>query len=203
MIGLIIICLLPNHEELVYRTYDEGKEGTMSIISNRDSLGYHVIYTWEDRILELVFDSVSMSTRFVKKTVGEKVELEVHKEDDRFKVTYKGKKQTYHEKKPVYDRHAIEFAFRGFSFHAAFDERIRFHVPEFMIINADVKVMAEETLANALGDIACWKVRLKPRVIFTNTSFYFWIEKEFPFRFLRFEDSSGKHTIELLEYEMK
>lgn len=200
MMLLLLIFVLPDHEIITYRTYDEGKEGTMSIVSERDSVGLHVTYTWEDRVLEVIFDTVDMSTRYVRKAIGDKVELKVERQGDKFKVHFKGKKQTYNEKKPVYDRHAIEFALRGMTYDPLFDERIRFHVPEFMIINADVKVAAVDTIQSQFGAIPCWKIRLKPRVIFTNMVFYFWIEKEFPFRFLKYEDSSGKHAIELIEY---
>jgi hypothetical protein len=44
-------------------------------------------------------------------------------------------------------------------------------------------------------------VRMKPRVIFFGRRFFFYIEKEYPHRFVKYTDSSGKNSITLVEYE--
>ncbi|MBA7500212.1 hypothetical protein ES705_08285 [subsurface metagenome] len=199
IVFFILLQLLPAKEFIVYETNDKGKMGKMDITSEKDSIGYHVIYRWE-RILEVVFDSLDMSTLYVKKIVDDKVELEISKAKD-FKVYFKGKRHTYKDVGAVYDRHAIEFALRGFKYSKDFKKTIRFHVPEFMIINAEIKVIGEEIVSGPIGDIMCWKVEMKPKVLFFSWKFYFWIEKDYPHRFIRYEDSSGKNSILLIEYE--
>ncbi|HEC79148.1 MAG TPA: hypothetical protein ENI34_08425 [candidate division WOR-3 bacterium] len=198
---LFLLLLLPDKEIMVYETNDKGKIGTMHLTAAKDSTGYRVVYEWEDRRLEVLFDTLDMSTLYVKKTVGDKVELEITKKD-KFKVYFKGRRQSYGADKPIYDRHAIEYALRGFDYNKDFKTKIRFHVPEFMIVNADVAVVGEgEVTAAELGEFDCWKVELKPHVLFFKWRFYFWIEKEYPHRFIKYEDSSGKNSILLIEYE--
>lgn len=195
----ILLQILPEKEFIVYETDDKGKIGTMEITSEKDSLGYYVIYRWE-KILEVVLDSLDMSTLYVKKTTDDKVELEISKEKD-FKVNLRGRRHTYRDVCAVYDRHAIEFALRGFKYSKDFKQTIRFHVPEFMIVNAELKVIGEETVSCPIGEILCWKIELKPKVLFFSWKFYFWIEEDYPHRFIRYEDSSGDHSIMLIEYK--
>ncbi len=195
----ILLQILPEKEFIVYETDDKGKIGTMEITSEKDSLGYYVIYRWK-KILEVVLDSLDMSTLYVKKTTDDKVELEISKEKD-FKVNLRGKRHTYRDVGAVYDRHAIEFALRGFKYSKDFKQTIRFHVPEFMIVNAELKVIGEETVSGPIGEILCWKIELKPKVLFFSWKFYFWIEEDYPHRFIRYEDSSGDHSIMLIEYK--
>ncbi len=174
----------------------------MEINMEKTEVGYHTFYRWEDRMIEIIFDTIDMSTVYVKKILGKYKELEAKKSNHKFNVHFRGTVYYYDLKEPIYDRHAIEFAFRGFDFHKNFKKRIRFHVPEFMVINADVEVVDEEVLSSPLGEIACWKIRMTPRVIFTKMKFYFWIEKEYPYRFIKYEDSSGKNRIRLIEYNV-
>ncbi|GAJ02456.1 unnamed protein product [marine sediment metagenome] len=50
IVFFILLQLLPAKEFIVYETNDKGKMGKMDITSEKDSIGYHVIYRWE-RIL--------------------------------------------------------------------------------------------------------------------------------------------------------
>jgi hypothetical protein len=202
MIFTMLICvLLPSTEHYLYETNDKGKIGTMDISVEKDTIGFHVLYTWEDRILEVIFDTLDMSTVYVKKTAGKKVELEI-KREEKFNVVFRGRRYTYgyENHAPIYDRHAIEYAIRGFSLGEGFKKTIRFHVPEYMVINADVHVIDQEVVTSPIGDILCWKVEMKPNVWFINWRFYFWIEVEYPHKFVQYKDSSGKNTIMLIEY---
>lgn len=174
----------------------------MDITVELDTSGYHVIYTWENKILELIFDTSDMSTKYVKKTAGDKVELLAERKE-KFDVLFKGRKFSYNIKQPIYDRHAIEYALRGFEYYNTFKHEIRLHVPEFMVINAEINVLDEETISCPLGDIACWKVEMVPKVLFIKWRFYFWFEKEYPNRFIKYSDSSGKNSILLIEYTSK
>ena len=79
MIICLLIVLLPSQETMTYETYDKGKTGQMSVTARVESLGYHVIYRWEDRVIDIVFDTRDMSTVYVEKTVGDKVELHAEK----------------------------------------------------------------------------------------------------------------------------
>jgi len=199
MILLFVLQVLPAQENYTYETNDKGKIGTMDITVQKESLGYHVVYTWEDRILELIFDTLNMSTIYVKKTIGEKLELEI-KREKKFNVFLKGRKFSYRVDKPIYDRHAIEYALRGFNYDARKKFTIKFHVPEFMVIDAEINVLGEEIISCPLGDIACWKVEMVPKVLFFKWRFYFWIEKDYSKRFVKYSDSSGKNSILLIDY---
>lgn len=201
MIILFLIAqLLPANEQFIYETNDKGKIGSMKIIAELDTSGYRVVYTWENKVLELIFDTLDMSTKYVKKTAGDKIELEIHRED-KFNVYFKGRRFSYKVDKPIYDRHAIEYALRSFEYNSGSRRSIRLHVPEFMVVNAEINVLGEETISCPLGDIPCWKVEMVPKVLFLKWRFYFWFEKEYPKRFIKYSDSSGKNSILLIEYE--
>jgi len=203
MIILLLVSLLPSQETMTYETYDKGKTGQMAVTALIDSLGYHVIYRWEDRIIDIIFDTLDMSTVYVEKTVGDNVELHAEKKTE-YEVLFKGSKfsHRYDHDAPIYDRHAIEYALRGFTYTDTYKKTIRFHVPEFTIVNADVTVVDQGTIGSeALGNIDCWKVKLAVKVLFFGWSSYFWIEKDAPHRFIKFEDEKGEHMIRLIEYQ--
>jgi hypothetical protein len=184
LVLILLINVLPLKETMVYITKDKEKTGQMNVVNVKDSLGYRVRY---------------MSTVYAKKTVGSKVELEA-KRTDKYYVFFKGNNYSYSIDTPIYDRHAIEFALRGFDYDDKFEKTIRFHVPEFMVVNAKLKVVGEETLSKQVGVIECWKIEMLIKVLLISWKSYFWIEKAYPHRFVMFEDASGDHSITLSEY---
>ena len=199
LILIFIIQLLPSSENYTYETNDKGKIGTMKVAVELDTAGYNVIYTWENKVLELIFDTVDMSTKYVKKNTGDKVEFEAQRKE-KFNVFFKGRKFSYNVDKPIYDRHAIEYALRGFDYYSNLKRNIKLHVPEFMVVSAEINVLGEETVNCPLGNIVCWKVEMVPKVLFVKWRFYFWFEKEYPKRFIKYSDSSGKNSILLIDY---
>ncbi len=203
MIILLLVSLLPSLETMTYETYDKGKTGQMAVTARLESLGYHVIYRWENRVIDIIFDTLDMSTVYVEKIVGEKTELHAEKKRE-YEVLFKGGRHShrYDHDAPIYDRHAIEYALRGFAYKDGFKKTIRFHVPEFTIVNADVTVVDQGTIdSGSLGAIECWKVKLAVKVLLFGWSSHFWIEKAFPHRFVKFEDAKGEHIIRLIEYQ--
>lgn len=191
--------VLPEKEFLVYETNDKGKMGTIELTSERDSSGYHIMYTW-DRVINVILDSANLGTLYIKKIVNDKMEMEVSRQDH-FKVFFKGRYYVYNEDGPVYDRHTLDFALRGFDYTDTFKKTIRLHIPELMIVNAELEVIGEGIVSGPLGDILCWHVQMTPRILFLRWKFFFWIEKEYPHRFIRYEDSSGKNSVLLIRYE--
>jgi hypothetical protein len=189
---------LPDSEHIIYETNDKGKIGQIEVISVRDSTGYHILYT-SDRIVEAVLDTIDLKTLYLNKVIQGHWELTVRR-NRIFEVNYRGRKNFYRETDPVYDRHTLDFVFRGFAYHIDFKKRIRLNVPEFMIINADLEVIGEDSVTTPVGSFDCWKIMMIPRVIFTKMKFYFYIEKTYPYRFIKYTDSSGKNSIILKEY---
>ncbi len=190
--------LLPDSEHIIYETNDKGKIGQIEVISVRDSTGYHILYT-SDRIVEAVLDTIDLKTLYLNKVIQGHWELTVRR-NHIFEVNYRGRKNFYRETEPVYDRHTLDFVFRGFSYHTDFKKRIRLNIPEFMIINADLEMIGEDSVTTPVGSFDCWKIMMIPRVIFTRMKFYFYIEKIYPYRFIKYTDSSGKNSIILKEY---
>lgn len=197
---LIALCaLLPEREKFAYETDERGRIGRLAVTQHLDSAGYHVQYE-SDRTVDVLIDPVDFSTLAVRKVVNGKVELTIEKKKD-FRVDYKGKVSTYREKKPIYDRHTLDYVMRHYDYTEDFSARIRLSIPEFMVVNADIAVVGEETLASPLGDIACWKVAFVPRIIFVKAEIYFWIEKDYPHRCMKYADTSGRRQVLLIEYE--
>ncbi len=190
--------ILPDTEYIVYETNDKGKIGAIEVTLKKDTAGYYVIYK-SDRIVEAILDTTDLQTLYLNKIIKGRWELSV-KRNHFFEVNYQGRKNYYNEKNPVYDRHTLDFVLRGFQYHRDFKKRIRLNVPEFMIINADLEVVGEDTVNVPVGEFDCWKVMMIPRVVFTKMKFYFYIEKSYPHRFVKYTDSSGKNSIILKEY---
>ncbi|KPK64823.1 hypothetical protein AMJ83_01200 [candidate division WOR_3 bacterium SM23_42] len=195
---LLFLQILPASESFAYETNEKGRIDSIFGTSRRDSLGYHVRYVW-DREIEIIFDSGNLSTLYLRKIVDGQLELEIKKEK-KFLVNFKGRESQYSANDPVYDRHALEFALRGFNYHEGFKGRFRLHIPEFMVVNADLEVLGEEAVVTELGTFECWKIKMKPRVLFFNWRFFFHIEKEYPHRFVKYSDSSGENVITLISY---
>lgn len=194
----LLLQILPEKELLTYETNDKGKIGSISVVSELKD-GYRVVYT-SDRYIAVRLDSLDLSTLQIEKLIDDKLVLEARQEDD-FIVRFRGDKYRYHEKGPVYDRHTLDFALRGFFYYDSFKKTFRLHIPEFMIVSAELEVMGEEVVSGPLGDIRCWKLMMKPRILFFNWKFYFWIERAYPHRFIKYEDSSGENSILLVQYE--
>lgn len=190
--------ILPDNEYIVYETNDKGKIGAIEVTLKKDTAGYYVIYK-SDRIVEAILDTTDLQTLYLNKIIKGRWELSV-KRNHFFEVNYQGRKNYYNEKNPVYDRHTLDFVLRGFQYHRDFKKRIRLNVPEFMIINADLEVVGEDTVNVPVGEFDCWRVMMIPRVVFTKMKFYFYIEKSYPHRFVKYTDSSGKNSIILKEY---
>ncbi|UCG29114.1 MAG: hypothetical protein JSV53_06200 [candidate division WOR-3 bacterium] len=199
IVFILFLQILPEHELMVYATDDKGKIGSIDVVSNLDSLGYHVVYT-SDRIIEIRLDSLNLGTVYVKKVVGGETELLVERNED-FDVYFKGRECRHREKSVVYDRHTLDFALRGFDYEFGYKSRFRLHIPEFMIVNADLEVQGETVVDTPAGIFDCWVVRMKPRILFFNKQFFFYIEKEYPHRFVKYSDASGENSILLKYYE--
>jgi hypothetical protein len=197
---LLFICLqlLPEKEFFIYETNDKGKIGKIEVTSQKDSLGYHIVYS-SDRIIEIILDSLNLGTLYVNKTIDGKQTLEIERKKEEFIVNFRGNRIVYHENGPVFDRHTLDFALRGLTYHPQFKNAFRLHIPEFMIVNAELEVLSEEVIAGPFGEILCWKVQMIPRVFFIRMKFYFWIEKDMPHRFVKYADSSGENYILLVE----
>ncbi len=193
----LFLVILPDAESFLYETNADGKIGTLSVTMNRDSMGYHVRYV-SDREIEVILDTSDLSTLYVEKYVEGKLELKIEKRDQ-FYVYFKGGESRHRADRPIYDRHTLDFALRGFNYEPDFKGIFRLHIPEFTIVNAEVEVIDEELISTPLGEFDCWKIQMKPRILFFNWRFFFYIEKEYPRRFIKYVDSSGENTITLIE----
>lgn len=189
--------LLPEAESFVYETNAKGKIGSLSVTMQRDSLGYHVMYI-SDREIEVILDTLDLSTMYIEKYVDGKLELKIERSDE-FHVYFKGTESWHRDDEPMYDRHTLDFALRGFDYHPGFKEIFRLHIPEFTIVNAELEVIDEEHITTPAGEFDCWKVQMKPRILFFNWRFFFYIEKEYPRRFIKYTDSSEDNSITLIE----
>jgi hypothetical protein len=193
--------MIPEHESMIYETNDKGKIGTIKVNSRHDSLGYHIVYV-SDRVIEVTLDNTNLSTLYVRKTIGTDTVLVITKEE-KFNVTFMGREYKHNNGSAVYDRHTLDFALRGFSYAPGFKEIFRLHVPELTIVNAELEVLEEAVVTTPAGEFACWKIKMKPRILFFSWVFYFYIEKEYPHRFVKYTDSSGKNSIILKSYSVE
>jgi hypothetical protein len=195
---IIFLQIIPEHESMVYETNDNGKIGIINVVSNLDSTGYNIVYT-SDRVIEIRLDTHDLSTLYAKKVVKDKTELLITKNGG-LDVHFKGRRSQYRNSRPIYDRHTLDFALRGFVYEPGVQHRFRLHIPEFMIVNADLEVEGDTIIQTPAGLFDCWIVKMKPRIFFINRKFYFFIEQEYPHRFVMYIDSSGDNSIVLRDY---
>ncbi|UCD19568.1 MAG: hypothetical protein JSU64_00060 [candidate division WOR-3 bacterium] len=195
---LALLNIIPANEVMVYETNDKGKIGTIQVTSDFDSLGYHIVYV-SDRVIEVTLDSTDLSTLTVRKIIKNDTVLEITKRE-RFHVKFMGRKYRYGNGRAIYDRHTLDFALRGFEYTPGFRHMFRLHVPELTIVNAELEVLEEDVVVTPAGEFPCWKLKMKPRILFFNWVFFFYIEKEYPHRFVKYTDSSGKNSIILKSY---
>lgn len=196
---LLVLQILPSAESVRYETNEHGKIGSLVATSFRDSLGYHVFYV-SDREITILLDTTNLSTLYAKKTIDGELVFEFRR-SERINVFFNGRQYNHNDEDPVYDRHTLDFALRGFEYHIDFKMMFRLHVPELTIVNAELEVLGEEEMVTPAGSFECWKVQMKPRVIFFGRRFFFYIEKDYPHRFVKYSDSSGNNTITLVEYQ--
>jgi hypothetical protein len=181
----------------VYETNAKGKIGRLDVRMYRDSLGYHIRYV-SDREIDIILDTADLSTVYIEKYVGGKLELKIETGSG-FNVYFKGAESRFRDDGDIYDRHTLDYALRRFDYHPQFKTIFRLHIPELTIVNAEVEVIGEERITTPVGEFDCWKIQMKPRILFFNWKFFFYIEKEFPRRFIKYRDSSGENTITLIE----
>ncbi len=199
MILLALAALvLPTSEYVMYQTCDHGRLDTMEATLSKDTLGYHVFYV-SDRTIEIILDSMTLQTCYVKKVINGETNVEVIN-DQAYRVFYKGREHKYANDGLVYDRHTLDFAFRGLCLSADYRARIRLAIPEFRIVNADLEVVGTETLRTPAGVFTCWKLKMSPRIIFIKRDFFFWYEQEYPHRFVKLSDGGGKNQMLLVQY---
>ncbi|MBE0433144.1 hypothetical protein IBX73_06730 [candidate division WOR-3 bacterium] len=200
MIALLIFFqLLPENESLIYETNDNGRMGTIQVTSTLDRYGYHVTYV-SDRVIEVILDSMDLSTRHVRKIIDNDTVLEITS-GSILTVYLKGREYRYDNEQAVYDRHTLDFALRGFDYVPGFKTMFRLHVPELTVVNAELAVLGEAVVQTPAGEFLCWEVAMKPRILFFSRRFFFYIEKEYPRRFIKYEDQSGGSSIILGRYE--
>jgi hypothetical protein len=199
IVFLLFLHIIPPVESVRYETNDGGKIGSLVATSYRDSLGYHVSYI-SDREITILLDATNLSTLYARKVIDGELVFEFERAS-KIDVFFNGREYSHNDKSPVYDRHTLDFALRGFEYHGGFKTMFRLHIPELTIVNAELEVLAEEEVITPVGSFECWKVQMKPRVIFFNRRFFFFIEKDYPHRFIKYTDSSGKNSITLIEYQ--
>lgn len=200
MIALFLLLqIIPKYERMVYETNAKGKIGTIQVTSRYDSIGYYVVYV-SDRVIEVILDSTNLSTLYVRKVIDGDTVLEITK-GRKFSVTFNGRKYIHSNGRAVYDRHTLDFALRGFDYVPGFKKMFRLHVPELTIVNAELEVLGEAVVVTPAGEFECWEVKMRPRILFLNWVFFFYIEKEYPHRFVKYNDSSRDNSIVLSSYK--
>lgn len=200
LIALIIFLqILPARESCLYESRNKDRTGTIIVESRLEDDGYHVTYR-SDRLIEAVLDTADLSTRFLRKVIGQDTVLEITSGSD-LVVHFNGRLHRYRSEPAVYDRHTLDFALRGFDYGPGFKTRFRLHIPELMVVNAELEVQGEAVIETPAGEFACWEVVMKPRIIFFKREFFFLIEKDQPRRFVKFTDASGQSSILLMRYE--
>lgn len=199
MIFLLLIALLPSSEYVMYQTCERGRLDTLEAYLSKDSVGYHVHYV-SDRVVDVILDSITLQTRYVKKVIKGETNVEIIN-DREYRVTYLGRVRHYANDELIYDRHTLDFAFRGLKLNAEFRRRIRLSIPEFRIVNADLEVVGADTLITPAGVFACWKLKMTPRILFLKRDFFFWFEQAYPHRFIKLSDSSDKNNMILVKYQ--
>ncbi len=191
---------LPLVEETVWFTAEDGKSGHLvSKVNMTDSAV--CVYYESDRTIEALLDKKNYQTIWVRKIIKGIKAFEFNRSGDTIRIYDRGKNRTYIIDEKVYDRHALDYVLRTFQYHSDFKKSICVHLPELGIKRTLVKVVGEDNVATALGDIPAWQIELSAGILFLRWRFYFLIEKDYPHRFLKYRD--GHHIMEIIKYQCK
>lgn len=192
--GLIFaVTELPASELIVYRTQEKGRVGYLTADIRRDSGKIFINYT-SDRILDVTIDQQDLRTLYVRKIIAGVKDYEFERTGDSIWALYRGKEKVYHIAQPVYDRHTLDYVFRR-PYDSLYRKEILLSLPELGVKKVVLHVMGTEMVKTELGEIPCWRVVMTAKVLFLKFELVFLMEKEYPYRYVRFGDKKRRMTI--------
>ncbi len=188
---------LPSTESIIYRTEEKGKVGYLTAEMRMDDSTIRVYYT-SDRQVETVIDRQDLKTLWVRKIINGRKDFEYRRTGDTISVYYQGNENTYRRPDLIFDRHTLDYVLRAQDYNYNFQREIFIHLPELGIKKAILKVVGDTVTTTALGEFDCWRIALIARVLFIKLKLYFLIEKQYPHRYIKYDD--GKRKMEIFKY---
>ena len=105
-----------------------------------------------------------------------------------------------HVSAPVFDRHTLDYVLRR-PYDTLYRREMMLSLPELGVKKVLFYVAGTETVKTELGEILCWQVVLKAKVLVFRFDLTFLIEKEYPYRYVRFGDK--KRQMVIFKYEKR
>ncbi len=200
ILGLILVGTeLPASELIIYRTEEKKKIGYLTCDVRRDSGKIMINYT-SNRIVDVIIDQGDSKTLYVRKIIDGVKDYEFERTGDSIWMLYHGKQRFYHISEPVFDRHTLDYVLRR-PYDSLYRREMMLSLPELGIKKVLFHVMGTETVETELGEIPCWRVVLRAKVLFLKFELVFLIEKEYPYRYVRFGDK--KRKMQICRYETR
>jgi len=193
-------------EKSLYYVKENGKESKAFYIITHGNCNNEEVYIIRSESYEMIMERDTLRPISIKKTNSDgKIEFSIKYAENRVHFVYPGPKRNKVEKVPEdrYDMNIMIEAVRGFPFDRKDEVEFTLVTPEH-IIGAYIKIADNEFITVPAGSFDCYKLEggiagFKGRIF--RTKFYFWVEKEYPHRLIKYTDSEDERLLELVSYE--
>jgi hypothetical protein len=166
------------------------------------------VYIVCTQLYQMVLEASNLRPISIKKTNNNgDLEFSIEYSEDRVHFIYPGPKRNVVEKVPEdrYDVHTVLLSIRGFPFEQR-EAKITLVTPEHPKgVGFYIKIVGSEKVTTPAGAFDCYQLEagvdgLLGKIV--KTKFFFWLEKNPPYRLIKNTDSDGERTVTLVNYEL-
>jgi len=194
-------------EKSTYEIIENGKVTLTDYIISRKQNSGKEVYVVCTQSYQMVLEASNLRPISIKKANNNgEVEFSIEYSADRVHFIYPGPKRNVVEKVPEdrYDVHTVLLSVRGFPLEQR-EAKITLVTPEHPKgVGSYIKVVGSEQVTTPAGTFDCYQLEagidgLLGKIV--KTKFFFWLEKNPPYRLIKNTDSDGERTVTLVNYE--
>ncbi|HIE25652.1 TPA: hypothetical protein EYP66_00015 [Candidatus Poribacteria bacterium] len=195
-------------EKSTYEVIENGKTFLTSYTIFHQQSNDKDVYIIRAQSYQMILEASDLQPLSIKKTDDNgDLEFSIEYSEDRVHFIYPGPKRNVVEKVPEdrYDVHTVLQSVRGFPFG---QQKAKFTLvtPEHPKgVGFYIKIIDNEQVTTPAGSFDCYQLEagvdgLKGKIF--KTKFFFWVEKNPPYRLIKNTDSNGERTVTLVDYEL-
>jgi hypothetical protein len=195
-------------EKSTYEVIENGEVSLTNYIISRQPCNDKEIYIVSTQSYQMILESSDLRPISIKKTDNNgELKFSIEYSEDRVHFVYPGPKRNVVEEVPEdrYDIHTVLQVVRGFPFGQE-EAKLTLVMPEHPKgVGFYIKIVGNDRVTTPAGVFNCYQLEagvdgLKGKIF--RTKFFFWLEKEPPYRLIKNTDSDGERTVTLVGYEI-
>jgi len=204
-------------EKSTYEIIENGKVSLMDYVISRKQNSGKEVYNVCTPSYQMVLEASNLRPISIKKANNNgNLEFSIQYSEDRVLFVYPGPKRNVPAKVPEdrYDIHTVLQAVRGFPFPSSGgagvggkqEVKLTLVTPEHPGgVGFYIKIVGSEQVTTPAGTFDCYQLEagvdgLLGKIV--KTKFFFWLEKNPPYRLIKNTDSDGERTVTLVDYEL-